>query len=125
MLLSQEREKRYDERFRAIEQSTEQAFGNSQRAIDKADAATEKRFEGVNEFRAALADQSKHFVTRDDLQGLAEKMEIQIAGLRKDVDFRIGQEAGSRLTYGSMAALIGVAAAVVGIVVVVSTYLAS
>lgn len=117
MLLANEREKRYDERFQAIESSTEKAFENSQRAIDKADTATEKRFEGVNEFRAALADQASSFVTRSDLTALAEKIDIQIASLRESRDI----QAGSRLTWGSVAGLIAAAAAVVGIVAVIVT----
>jgi len=116
MLLASEREKRYDERFAAIEAATEAAFANSQRAIDKADTATEKRFEGVNEFRAALADQASNFVTRKDLEALAEKIEIQIISLRESR----AEQQGARLTWGSVAGLVAASAAIIGIVAAIT-----
>ena len=115
MLLSIEREKRYDERFEAIEEATKQAFANSQRAIDKADMATEKRFEGVNEFRAALADQASQFVTRKDLEALSEKIDIQIISLRESR----AEQQGARLTWGSVAGLVAASAAIIGIIATV------
>ena len=48
-----ERDERYEQRFRA-----------SQKAIDESTAATEKRFSSVNEFRGAMEDASKKYITR-------------------------------------------------------------
>lgn len=48
-----ERDRRYEQRFQASEVS-----------VTKAEAATEKRFESVNEFRAQLKDQQLDFVSR-------------------------------------------------------------
>lgn len=50
-----------DERLRA-----EQRFQAQQEAIAKLEIATEKRFEGVNEFRAQLADQAHTFMNRNE-----------------------------------------------------------
>ena len=129
LMVSQEM-KRLDERFRAVEKATEQAFMNSQRAIDKADAATEKRFEGVNEFRAALSDQASRFVTTDQLRAVAEKLEAGYMRNREDIDkqasrldLREGEVAGSRLTYGNLAAMIGAAAVIIGIISVLANIL--
>ena len=131
MLLAEEREKRYDERFKAMEKSTDAAFQSSQRAIDKADEATEKRFEGVNEFRAALSDQATRFVTNETLTALGDKLQASIDRNRDDIstlstrmNLREGEVQGSRLTYGNIAALIAVAATIIGIVVVAANYLA-
>jgi len=72
---------RYSQRFQAQE-----------KAIDKSDAASEKRFEAVNEFRNTLSDQTKTFMPRleaetrthanaekiDALASRMDKMETQI-----------------------------------------------
>jgi hypothetical protein len=41
------------------------ALDAAEKAIDKAEAATEKRFDAVNEFRAQLTDQTASFARRD------------------------------------------------------------
>ena len=51
--LIDERDARYEQRFKA-----------SQKAIDESTAATEKRFASVNEFRGAMEDASKKYITR-------------------------------------------------------------
>lgn len=38
----------------------------SEKALEKAHSATEKRFDSVNEFRAALSDQANNMVTRNE-----------------------------------------------------------
>lgn len=55
-------------------------------AVMKAELANEKRFDGVNEFRAALADQQRLLIPRAEVdvivQSLSEKLEINNEGLR-------------------------------------------
>lgn len=50
------------------------------RALSKAESATEKRFESVNEFRAQLADQTATFFPRTEYEtnyrGLTEKLDL-------------------------------------------------
>jgi len=123
-------EGRSDERFRHMKEMVETAFENAQTAITKADTATEKRFEGVNEFRAALSDQATQFVTRDAMAALADKIDSQIDQQRKDMDaivrrldLREGQTQGSRITTGILVTVTTIAVAIVGLVVVVATYL--
>ena len=120
-------ERRADLRFEAMKEQVAAAFASSQRAIDKADEATEKRFEGVNEFRSALSDQATRFVTTETLKALGDKLEAGITRNREDldalssrIDLRQGQEVGARLSYGNIAALLGVAATIIGIVVVLA-----
>jgi len=43
------------------------ALNSAEKAVTKAETATEKRFESVNEFRLTLSDQTKTFVTRGEL----------------------------------------------------------
>lgn len=123
--------RRVNERFTSVEKATASAFENSQRAIDKADQATEKRFEGVNEFRAALSDQASRFVTAEQLNAVADKLEAGYLRNREDIDqlgkrldLKQGEDHGSRLTWGNMAALVATAGVLITIVVIVANYLA-
>lgn len=59
-------------------------------AIDKADAATEKRFESMNEFRKQLSDQTRTFATREmvDTAAAARIARFEQAeGRIKDLEF--------------------------------------
>lgn len=123
-------ERRADLRFEAMKEQVAAAFASSQRAIDKADMATEKRFEGVNEFRAALSDQATRFVTAQTLAVLADKLADGIARNREDldalatrIDLREGQVQGSRLTAGNLVALASVSIAALGLIFVVGVWL--
>lgn len=123
-------EKRSDARFDAMKQTVETAFSNSQTAITKAEEATEKRFEGVNEFRAALSDQAVNFVNRTTLDAMVEKLENQIDRNRQDldslakrIDVREGEIQGSKITIGNLIAIVTVAAAILGIIVVFSSWI--
>ena len=123
-------ESRANLRFEAMKEQVDTAFKSSQLAIDKADIATEKRFEGVNEFRAALSDQATRFVTLETLQSLSDKLQTSIDRNREDlialsnrINVREGEVSGSRLTLGSIAMLIGATGGVLAIVVVVANVL--
>jgi len=53
----QERDKTISQKFQSLEL-----------AVTKAEQATEKRFEGVNEFRNTLADQQRTFIPRSEYE---------------------------------------------------------
>jgi len=55
------------ERFASSERAIQAALAAVKEASLKAEAATEKRFEGVNEFRYQLKDQAATFITRAEL----------------------------------------------------------
>ena len=81
-----------------------QAMTASALAVAKAETATEKRFDAVNEFRAQLADQASSFMPR-------EVAEAQIADLKSRLDKMSGSALGSQMiiSYGIAAAAIAVA----------------
>ena len=125
-------ERRSDMRFEAMDKQVKAAFESSQRAIDKADQATEKRFEGVNEFRSALSDQATRFVTNDQLHAMGDKLESASQRNREDIgklttrmNLREGEDTGSRLTYANMAVLLGVTGGVIGTIIVLVNVLTS
>lgn len=53
------------------------ALASDRRAIDKAEFANEKRFEGVNEFRAQLGDQAASFITRVEHNSVIDSIKTE------------------------------------------------
>lgn len=74
-----------DVRFEAQEKAVAAALASADRAVAKAESATEKRFESVNEFRAALSDSSRLLMPRSEAEisnkVLSEKIEVLTARL--------------------------------------------
>ena len=68
-------EKAIDARFESVTQTTNSALASADKANLKAENAIEKRFEGVNEFRAALSDQTHNFLTRKEFDAKWENVE--------------------------------------------------
>lgn len=74
-------EKSVDARFKGVEATTKSALDAADRAVSKAEAATEKRFEGVNEFRATLSDQASKFIIRSEFELVVDRLEQDIKNL--------------------------------------------
>ena len=109
-LLMDERDRRYEQRFAA-----------SEKAVDKALDATERRFESVNEFRATLIDQTNTFIPRTEVVGITDRLGERLKVLEATSNATSGQSAGVRLTMGAIGGLL---AAVAAIVVVVNLVIA-
>ena len=79
LALMKERDQRYEQRFAGIDKILDKqdefaritditvAMNASEKAILKAETATERRFESVNEFRSQLADQQITFVRKPEV----------------------------------------------------------
>jgi hypothetical protein len=84
------------------------ALAAAEKAIDKADIATEKRFEGVNEFRATLTDQARTFIGRPEYttaqKSLNDKLDIAAS--------RLSRLEGRLAGYTSAAAIIAIVVAI-------------
>jgi small-conductance mechanosensitive channel len=101
--------------------ATEIAMAAAKEATSKADAAHEKRFEGVNEFRTTLSDQQKTFVTKAEIDirvaNLDKEME-EISRWRHAMDQKVslqtGRGAGFTAIWGYFIAGVGLIATVVG-----------
>lgn len=69
-----------DIRFEAQEKAVTAALSAADRAVSKAEIASEKRFDSVNEFRSALADSARLLMPRAESEQsykvLASKLEI-------------------------------------------------
>lgn len=61
-------------------------FAASQEAIEKADRATEKRFESVNEFRGQLSDQARLYATRESLEAWTRESRLAHESLATQIN---------------------------------------
>jgi hypothetical protein len=84
-----DRDKLGDDRLRdyraelrlAIEQQdrlTKLALDAQQSAVEKAEIANNKRFDSVNEFRAALSDQTNTFMSRSETEAIINSVRAQM-----------------------------------------------
>lgn len=107
-----EKDRRYEQRFEAqeralqialdsvnrefhehllqVERETQSAFLASEKAITKAEASVERRLEGMNEFRAALADSTNKNISRAEhetaTKSLTEKIDTMAHTFTEKVD---------------------------------------
>lgn len=98
--LLDERDRNYAQQFAAAEKNVKIALESASNAVNaamnatdkaviKAEGATEKRFDAVNEFRATLADQQTTFARKDTVESAINKLsEITIARFAT-IDMRI------------------------------------
>jgi hypothetical protein len=106
------------------------ALAASDKAVLKAENATEKRFEGVNEFRAQLTDQANTFMPRLEAeQRTAQNTEKigavndRLIELTRRIDQDAGRGAGHADSTKNLVTIIGIVLA--AITVLISIYLAT
>ena len=102
-----------DVRFKSQDEKTTQALAFSKEAVDKADKATEKRFENVNEFRATLSDQATKFALKDEVNTKFTYMEKELASLRESKSETSGKSQTWFVIIGILFSILGSAIAIV------------
>jgi hypothetical protein len=83
-------EKYIDVKFVALEKRLEIAYTTAQNALSKSDAAAEKRFESLNEFRSVLKDQQATFLVRNEYEANHKQLESRVEGVQKIVYIGLG-----------------------------------
>lgn len=101
-----------DEKDRAIAA----ALSSAERANAKAEAATEKRFEGVNEFRAALADQQRTLMPRNEAEIRMSGTDTILAALQRRMAAVEGRSQGFTGGWGWAVGVFGLIALVVSLI---------
>jgi hypothetical protein len=96
------------------------ALASSDKAVAKAETATEKRFEGVNEFRAQLNDQARTFMPRTESDASALRMAERIQELTDRMNRAEGHGAGAKDNKAGLYAALAAVAVLLSIVVVVA-----
>jgi hypothetical protein len=106
-------DQRYEQRFKDSQTAVDAALNAAKEAVLKAETASEKRFEGVNEFRGTLADQQRTLMPRAEAELRMSAMETQIATLARASTSRIAEQRGGREVWGYVVGAFGVLLAVV------------
>ena len=98
----------------AVAASSAAAVASSKEAVTKADAATEKRFDAVNEFRNTLKDQQTLFIQRIEADQRFSQITERVASLQARLDKAEGSGSGASALWQYIIAAIGVALGVFG-----------
>jgi hypothetical protein len=125
MNVMEERDKRYRDRFLAQDEKTSLALTAAKEAVLKAENATEKRFEAVNEFRSTLSDQAALLMTKAEansrIGGQDDKLTIfkeELTRLREARSETKGHASGVSATLAMMFAVAGLAIGVLTMLLV-------
>jgi hypothetical protein len=73
----------YNQRFDNVIQATKSALDAADRAVNKAEVASEKRFDAVNEFRAQQQDIINRFMPRNEVLIMVDALNTRIENLEK------------------------------------------
>jgi hypothetical protein len=107
------------EAFAAQKEAIQAALASADRAVTKAEIASEKRFEGVNEFRAQLGDQQRTLMPRAEaenrLAAMADKIGV-LEGFRTEM---LSKGIAKKEGYGVAVGIVGLVLTVLTIASVV------
>jgi hypothetical protein len=117
-----ERDERYKQRASSQDAAVKNALDTSEKAIIKAETATERRFEGVNEFRQTLADQATMLMPRSEytvqhkaLEDKVSVLESRLGAMQQDVSAILARGGGIREAWGYIGVIAGLVIAVAAI----------
>ncbi len=127
--LMTEADKRYEQRFIAQQEAiqaallaqkevVQAALIAADRAVAKAEMASEKRFEGVNEFRATLSDQAANLMPRAEAEARIQAMSDKLGEVADRVNRSEGQGQGVAISWAVLVAVIGIGLTIVGVMVI-------
>jgi ferritin-like metal-binding protein YciE len=104
------------EAFAAQREAINAALASADRAVSKAEIASEKRFDAVNEFRGQLGDQQRTLMPRMEAENriasLAEKLAV-LEGFRTEM---LSKGTGSREGYAFAIGVIGVVLTILSVI---------
>jgi hypothetical protein len=111
-----ESDRRHGQQFADSQKAIEAALSAAKEAVTKAEHASEKRFEGVNEFRSTLADQQRTLMPRTEVEVLFQGLTERVKKLEVATSNSSSEQAGTKAGYVwaiGVVAVIGVILAVV------------
>lgn len=106
---------RIEEKLAAQKEAVTFALKSSELAINKAETATEKRFDAVNEFRQTLADQQRTFMPRTEGEVRFAAIEEKINSIISSQTLGEGQRSGGDQVWGYIVAGAGVLVAIIAL----------
>ena len=81
-----ERDRYYLAQIQALKEAVCSAMADADKALSKAETASEKRFDSVNEFRAALTDNNTNFVRHDYYNERHSSLEVRVDNVNEKVN---------------------------------------
>jgi hypothetical protein len=87
--------------------------------VSKAETATEKRFESVDEFRQTLSDQTRSLVSKVEFDAVRDSSAVRIADLASRLDKTEGKAVGLNAGWVYLIGGLSVAATLASLVVLV------
>lgn len=115
-----------ESKITAVKENAVLALTASEKAVQKAEVAADKRFDAVNEFRAQLSDQAGLFMPRAEydarhqaLEALVVREREDIAEIRKELAALAGAATGKATFVADRRALVAVLAAVASVLVAI------
>lgn len=111
--------------FLNSDKAVQAALTSQKDAVTKAETATNKRFESVNEFRGQLNDQAALFLPRTEYDARHTNLEDRVTDITNRLNRSEGSRDGVRLTTGTLVTIITVAVIVIGLVVAIANYAAA
>lgn len=100
-------EKYTERRFTDQDKAVQAALLAAKEAVLKAETASEKRFESVNEFRGQLADQTATLLPRSEYDSNHKALEDKIDGLTDRMNRNDGKSSGISATWLVVLGIIG------------------
>lgn len=110
-----ERDRLYSERHNSLEKAVGLALNTSDKAVAKAETAIEKRLDGVNEFRATLADQQRLLMPRAEVEVIVNSLNERIATLKERLDALQAERAGIKGGWGYAVGVVGLVMIIISI----------
>lgn len=121
-------DKEFHEHLQQVREETRLSLDAADKAIAKSEAATEKRFESVNEFRGQLQDQATRFMPRleaeqrieqntEKLAALDGRHTSDVAEIRSRLDLTAGRGLGIEKGWGILVGLAGLVGGVIAVVI--------
>ncbi len=104
--LEKERDRRYNQRSVAQDDAVKAALATSKEAVVKAESATEKRFDSVNEFRQTLSDQAANFLGRNEYSASHKALEDKVSALAERIATNESSAKGRMAGVGSIGTLV-------------------
>jgi hypothetical protein len=118
---------RFEQQDRAVaaalaaqEKAVAAALAAADRAVAKAETAAEKRFESVNEFRSALADNFRTLMPRAESESAMKTLNEKIDLLTTRINSKDDRGQGRGDVMGWIVGAVGLVAAVISIVFALS-----
>lgn len=90
----------------ATEKAVNVALSNQKEALQKAENATERRFESVNEFRNTLGDQQRTLMPRSEVEVIIKAQDSKIDAVQARLDKTEGKGTGVSQSLGWILAAI-------------------